>query len=338
MAEGPYEEDDQAIIPAFVPALGLPPAPRRHLLPRAVAALDRRLRRAGGRPRDELLPPGRGRERRLERGGGGGPPQPAGVRRTAPGRRPAPLHRTRRPPARACPSRSSSGPGTSPRGADEPAVLARLLRARRAAVGGPDLHPLPARARDQAGREEAERARVASFHERRARGDHLLQPDDLHDPPALRRGGGRRRARRRTRRASRTCTATARSRASTCRSSTSRARAGRDLYGQLLREAVADGHDGWMEDFGEYTPLDARAADGTSGSALHNAYPRQYHCGAFGGVAGVAARPRALRPLGLDRQRPLLADRVGRRPDRGLGLRRAPLGRDQRAHDGAVRA
>ena len=64
------------------------------------------------------------------------------------------------------------------------------------------------------------------------------------------------------------------------------ARAGRDLYGQLLREAVADGHDGWMEDFGEYTPLDARASDGTTGSALHNAYPRQYHCGAFGGVAG----------------------------------------------------
>jgi alpha-glucosidase (family GH31 glycosyl hydrolase) len=67
--------------------------------------------------------------------------------------------------------------------------------------------------------------------------------------------------------------------------------AGRDLYGQLLGEAVADGHDGWMEDFGEYTPLDARGADGTTGSTLHNAYPRQYHCGAFDGVAGA---PRAL--------------------------------------------
>jgi alpha-glucosidase (family GH31 glycosyl hydrolase) len=44
-----------------------------------------------------------------------------------------------------------------------------------------------------------------------------------------------------------------------------------------------------MEDFGEYTPLDARAADGTSGSALHDLYPVEYHCGAF------AAAPRAVR-------------------------------------------
>src|SRR6185369_11235438 len=35
------------------------------------------------------------------------------------------------------------------------------------------------------------------------------------------------------------------------------ARAGRDAYGSLLALAVADGHDGWMEDFGEYTPLDS---------------------------------------------------------------------------------
>jgi alpha-glucosidase (family GH31 glycosyl hydrolase) len=67
------------------------------------------------------------------------------------------------------------------------------------------------------------------------------------------------------------------------------AAAGRDLFGSLLREARADGHDGWMEDFGEYTPLDARAADGTTGSALHNAYPTQYHCAAF------ASEPRAAR-------------------------------------------
>jgi alpha-glucosidase (family GH31 glycosyl hydrolase) len=60
--------------------------------------------------------------------------------------------------------------------------------------------------------------------------------------------------------------------------------AGRAFYGRLLREAIADGHDGWMEDFGEYTPLDGRAADGTSGSGLHNRYPRQYHCGALAGA------------------------------------------------------
>jgi alpha-glucosidase (family GH31 glycosyl hydrolase) len=65
--------------------------------------------------------------------------------------------------------------------------------------------------------------------------------------------------------------------------------AGRELYGRLLGEAMADGHDGWMEDFGEYTPLDARASDGSTGSALHNGYPTGYHCGALG------AAPRATR-------------------------------------------
>jgi alpha-D-xyloside xylohydrolase len=57
--------------------------------------------------------------------------------------------------------------------------------------------------------------------------------------------------------------------------------AGRALYQRLLGEAVANGYDGWMEDFGEYTPPDALAHDGTSGSALHNLYPRLYHCTAY---------------------------------------------------------
>lgn len=51
------------------------------------------------------------------------------------------------------------------------------------------------------------------------------------------------------------------------------------FYGRLVEAALADGHEGWMEDFGEYTPLDAVAADGLSGSALHNRYARDYHCG-----------------------------------------------------------
>ena len=49
--------------------------------------------------------------------------------------------------------------------------------------------------------------------------------------------------------------------------------AGRELYGGLLGEAVADGHDGWMEDFGEYTPLDARAADGSDGPGAAQPLP-----------------------------------------------------------------
>jgi len=56
--------------------------------------------------------------------------------------------------------------------------------------------------------------------------------------------------------------------------------AGRGMYGELLGEAVADGYDGWMEDFGEYTPLDSRSANGMGGTEMHNLYPVQYHCAA----------------------------------------------------------
>ncbi|WP_372790702.1 TIM-barrel domain-containing protein [Paraconexibacter sp.] len=64
------------------------------------------------------------------------------------------------------------------------------------------------------------------------------------------------------------------------------------FYGDLLEEAVEDGHDGWMEDFGEYTPLDAVAHDGGTGEAGHNAYVRQYHA-----AARLYARTRTKRPL-----------------------------------------
>jgi alpha-glucosidase len=50
------------------------------------------------------------------------------------------------------------------------------------------------------------------------------------------------------------------------------------FWSSLLSEAVGDGYDGWMEDFGEYTPLDARSADGEPGPAMHNRYPTLYHC------------------------------------------------------------
>jgi alpha-D-xyloside xylohydrolase len=57
--------------------------------------------------------------------------------------------------------------------------------------------------------------------------------------------------------------------------------AGRRFYASLLRTAIDDGHDGWMEDFGEYTPLDVRTADGRDGSATHNRYVSDYHCAAY---------------------------------------------------------
>jgi alpha-glucosidase (family GH31 glycosyl hydrolase) len=56
---------------------------------------------------------------------------------------------------------------------------------------------------------------------------------------------------------------------------------GRSFYARLLAEAVADGHDGWMEDFGEYTPLDSHYANGMDGTRMHNLYPTQYHCAAY---------------------------------------------------------
>ncbi|MEZ5573928.1 MAG: glycoside hydrolase family 31 protein [Halioglobus sp.] len=54
---------------------------------------------------------------------------------------------------------------------------------------------------------------------------------------------------------------------------------GIDAYRTLTDEAIAHGYEGWMEDFGEYTPLDAVSADGVTGTAFHNRYARDYHCG-----------------------------------------------------------
>ena len=45
-----------------------------------------------------------------------------------------------------------------------------------------------------------------------------------------------------------------------------------------------------MEDYGEYTPPDAVAHDGTPGTALHNLYPRLYHCAAHK-IAARQGRP-----------------------------------------------
>ena len=50
------------------------------------------------------------------------------------------------------------------------------------------------------------------------------------------------------------------------------------FYAGLVADAVAHGHDGWMEDFGESTPPFARSADGTPGERMHNRYPTTYHC------------------------------------------------------------
>ena len=45
-----------------------------------------------------------------------------------------------------------------------------------------------------------------------------------------------------------------------------------------MREAVDQGKDGFMEDFGEGTSPETRSADGTPPARIHNRYPRDYHC------------------------------------------------------------
>jgi alpha-glucosidase (family GH31 glycosyl hydrolase) len=53
------------------------------------------------------------------------------------------------------------------------------------------------------------------------------------------------------------------------------------FFAEQLSQAVEDGHDGWMEDFGEYVPLDSVAANGMRGREMHNLYPVLYHRSGF---------------------------------------------------------
>ena len=56
---------------------------------------------------------------------------------------------------------------------------------------------------------------------------------------------------------------------------------GVQAYKTLTDEAIDHGYDGWMEDFGEYTPLDAVTTDEVTGTEYHNRFVRDYHCGAY---------------------------------------------------------
>ncbi len=66
------------------------------------------------------------------------------------------------------------------------------------------------------------------------------------------------------------------------------------FWDRLVGEAVGHGYDGWMEDFGEYTPLDAKSADGTPGTQMHNRYPTTYHCATYDYAHGA---PHPLAPF-----------------------------------------
>jgi len=53
-----------------------------------------------------------------------------------------------------------------------------------------------------------------------------------------------------------------------------------ECWQRVAERLVAAGYDGWMEDFGEYTPLDVVQSDGTTGTEAHNRYPTTYHAAA----------------------------------------------------------
>lgn len=70
--------------------------------------------------------------------------------------------------------------------------------------------------------------------------------------------------------------------------------AGAGGWGRVAGELAAAGHDGWMEDFGEYTPLDIAGERGPAGTAGHNRYPTEYHraaAGVAGELSGRHGRP-----------------------------------------------
>ena len=118
------------------------------------------------------------------------------------------------------------------------------------------------------------------------------------------------------------------SRSSRSRSSTSPRRA-RPRLRRLLSEVLAAGHDGWMEDFGEYTPPDANVGRGTAPSVNHNGYPTRLP------LRGVAHARAGAAPSCASSARAGPARRAARRTSgaatrRRLRLRRAAARRSSR--------
>jgi alpha-glucosidase (family GH31 glycosyl hydrolase) len=284
VAEGPFEEDERAFVPAFVPPWGFHPRddatyfPMPWLLSTAgygvlVDSPQTSLHRLGTDARGAWSVEVEAPRLRLRVLAG---PRPAGAlqRLTA---------RIGRQP-RAAPH--VFGPWYQPRD-DEEAILARLQRTDvPLSVAQTYTHYLPCE--DQRGREQAERERVARFHREGLAVTTYFNPMICTDHTRYAEAA-----------ASGALVRNSLGQPYVYRYSTLEdfvvsqfdftTAAGRSMYARLLREAMADGHDGWMEDFGEYTPLDARASDGSTGTGLHDLYPRQYHCGAF------EAAPRATR-------------------------------------------
>ena len=319
VADGPYQPDgapgDRR---ASCPPLGLPPARRRHLLPDPVAALDRRLRRAGRQHRDAATSASAASRRRMERRSASAPT--ARRARSAARALRCVLRRARRradvlrrftarhrPPAARRPR-----PGSSARGSSRRAPTTQLEQIEHAARGAtrpsrsrrPTPHYLPVRRPARAARGRARADGRCSTTPGVAITTYFNPMICTELPAGLRRGGGARRAdQERARPALRVPLQH--------RSTSLRRRPVRLLRAagaarstsSCCAEAVDDGHDGWMEDFGEYTPLDSRSANGMAGVEMHNLYPHSYHCTAVR-LRRAQRRPLApLPPLGLHRRR-----------------------------------
>jgi alpha-D-xyloside xylohydrolase len=302
VADGPYQADEYPIIELFVPRWGLRPRddstyyPVPWLLSSAGygVLVDSpetsyfRLNSAGGwsvelisAPPEELPPPS------------APPPKRLGLRFFA-GPKPADVlerftRETGRQPAPAAPW--VFGPWLQPQGGTESQLA--LLDQQRAAdvplsVAQTYLHYLPCG--DHVGRRDEERERTAGIHERGLAVTTYFNPmvcrsySPVYDQAAA--NGG--------------LIENASGAPYLFRYSTDTsfevaefdftAAAGRTGFSSVTAEAIADGHDGWMEDFGEYTPLDSQTAAGVPGTVVHNQYPRQYHCAAFESTAD-AGRP-----------------------------------------------
>ena len=105
-----------------------------------------------------------------------------------------------------------------------------------------------------------------------------------------------------------------------------RCRPGAKASPRLLAEAIEDGSrrlDGGLRRVHAARLADRRRR--SPGTAVHNPYPRQYHCAA---ADAAAAAPRPIvrfQRSGWTGAAPCAAGRLGRRPDDGVGIRRPAL-------------
>ena len=326
VAEGAFELDERAARPLFVPAWGFRPRDDATYFPMPWLLSTRRLRRAGRQHRDEPVPTSAtGSPRAWSVEVDGVRAAPARVRRAR--ARPTVLRRLTerigrqpRPPAPFV-LRPLVPAHATTRRADPRAPAARATFPSRWRRPTPTTCP----ASDQRGREAAERERVRRFHAAGLAVTTYFNPmicTDLH--AALRRGGGRGCAERATRSGEpyvyRYSTRDElRRRASSTSPRAPGAAALRAPAGRGDRATATTA--GWRTSAS--TRRSTRAPPTAStGSALHNLYPRQYHCAAYDVARRRRGRSRASSARAGPASAPLLAGRVGRRPDDGLGLRR----------------